>query len=160
MADKKDPGKFTIRFNIEDPQQLMVVGWLNRQGRYKAQFITKAVLYYTHAALAAPVASDPVPQDAAAGTRDFCHESEDERECIGPDKTTNVQEAGKDCRGFGPHEIRGMARLPCPVLHFSVATAIKLSIISSRWRYCSGDRQDIFCVRIEWSVSDIFPSRR
>ena len=95
MADKKDPGKFTIRFNIEDPQQLMVVGWLNRQGRYKAQFITNAVLYYTHAALAAPVASDPVPQDAAAGTRDFCHESEDERECIGPDKTTNVQEAGK-----------------------------------------------------------------
>lgn len=61
---------------------------------------------------------------------------------------------------IGPHEIRGMARLPCPVLHFSVATAIKLSIISSRWQYCSGDRQDIFCVRIEWSVSDIFPSRR
>ena len=43
MGIKKDPGKFTIRFNVADPQQA-VVELLNRQGRYKAQFITSAVL--------------------------------------------------------------------------------------------------------------------
>lgn len=50
MGDKKDPGKFTIRFNTADPQQQAVVDILNRQGRYKAQFITNAVLFYTYAA--------------------------------------------------------------------------------------------------------------
>ena len=50
MADKKDPGKFTIRFNIADPQQRAAVELLNRQGRYKAQFITSAVLFYAYAA--------------------------------------------------------------------------------------------------------------
>lgn len=50
MGDKKDPGKFTIRFNVADPQQQAVVELLNRQGRYKAQFITSAVLFYTYAA--------------------------------------------------------------------------------------------------------------
>lgn len=50
MSDKKDPGKFTIRFNIADPQQQAAVELLNRQGRYKAQFITSAVLLYAYAA--------------------------------------------------------------------------------------------------------------
>lgn len=50
MGDKKDPGKFTIRFNIADPQQQAVAELLNRQGRYKAQFITNAVMLYVHAA--------------------------------------------------------------------------------------------------------------
>ena len=50
MGDKKDPGKFTIRFNIADPQQQAAVELLNRQGRYKAQFITSAVLLYAYAA--------------------------------------------------------------------------------------------------------------
>ena len=42
-AEKKDPGKFTVRFNPEDPQQRTVIRVLNRQGRYKAQFLTSAV---------------------------------------------------------------------------------------------------------------------
>ena len=46
MADKKDPGKFTVRFNIADPQQRTVIELLNQQGRYKAQFLTNAVLHY------------------------------------------------------------------------------------------------------------------
>ena len=50
MGNKKDPGKFTIRFNIADPQQQAVAELLNLQGRYKAQFITNAVMLYVHAA--------------------------------------------------------------------------------------------------------------
>lgn len=30
MTDKKDPGKFTIRFNICDPQHKAVIDLLNR----------------------------------------------------------------------------------------------------------------------------------
>lgn len=46
MTEKKDPGKFTVRFNISDPQQRTVIELLNQQGRYKAQFLTNAVLHY------------------------------------------------------------------------------------------------------------------
>ena len=63
MSDKKDPGKFTIRFNTADPQQQAVVDMLNRQGRYKAQFITNAVLLYTYAASDAQTA--PLQNSAA-----------------------------------------------------------------------------------------------
>lgn len=48
MNGKKDPGKFTVRFNIADPQQREVVETLDKQGRYKAQFLTNAVLHYIH----------------------------------------------------------------------------------------------------------------
>lgn len=46
--DKKDPGKFTVRFNAADPQQRVVIDILNQQGRYKAQFLSNAVLHYIH----------------------------------------------------------------------------------------------------------------
>ena len=46
--EKKDPGKFTVRFNIADPQQKAVIDLLNQQGRYKAQFLTSAILHYVH----------------------------------------------------------------------------------------------------------------
>lgn len=48
MTDKKDPGKFTVRFNAADPQQRVVIDLLNQQGRYKAQFLSNAVLHYIH----------------------------------------------------------------------------------------------------------------
>lgn len=48
MTAKKDPGKFTLRFNIADPQQRSVIELLNQQGRYKAQFLTSAILHYVH----------------------------------------------------------------------------------------------------------------
>lgn len=48
MAEKKDPGKFTVRFNAADPQQRTVIELLNQQGRYKAQFLTSAILHYIH----------------------------------------------------------------------------------------------------------------
>lgn len=48
MTEKKDPGKFTVRFNAADPQQRTVIEILNQQGRYKAQFLTSAILHYVH----------------------------------------------------------------------------------------------------------------
>lgn len=48
MFEKKDPGKFTVRFNPADPQQRTVIELLNQQGRYKAQFLTSAILHYVH----------------------------------------------------------------------------------------------------------------
>ncbi len=41
MADKMQPGRFTIRFNMNDPQQRAAVEILNRMGRQKAQFIAQ-----------------------------------------------------------------------------------------------------------------------
>lgn len=46
MDGKKDPGKFTVRFNLRDPQQRQAAELLNQQGRSKAQFIANAVLCY------------------------------------------------------------------------------------------------------------------
>lgn len=46
MGTKKDPGKFTLHFNLNDPQQKMAVDILNRQGRQKALFLTKALMFY------------------------------------------------------------------------------------------------------------------
>ena len=48
MTEKKDPGKFTVRFNTADPHQRTVIEVLNQQGRYKAQFLTSAILHYVH----------------------------------------------------------------------------------------------------------------
>lgn len=46
MSDKKMQGRFTIQFNLNDPQQKKVSDCLDEQGRRKTQFITNAVLYY------------------------------------------------------------------------------------------------------------------
>ena len=46
MGTKKDPGKFTLHFNLNDPQQKAAVDILNRQGRQKASFLAKALVFY------------------------------------------------------------------------------------------------------------------
>lgn len=46
MADKMQPGRFTLRFNMNDPQQQAAVEILNRMGRQKAQFIAQALTHY------------------------------------------------------------------------------------------------------------------
>ena len=46
MGGKKQPGRFTIQFNLSDPQQRQVIELLNEQGRRKAVFLTAAVLSY------------------------------------------------------------------------------------------------------------------
>lgn len=59
MNGKKDPGKFTVRFNIADPQQRVAAELLNQQGRCKAQFITNAVLFYIGSASGERIFSPP-----------------------------------------------------------------------------------------------------
>lgn len=46
MAEKKKPGRFTLQFNLEDPQQRAASELLEPQGRHKAQFIASAILSY------------------------------------------------------------------------------------------------------------------
>lgn len=49
MPGKKDPGRFTISLNLEDPIQREVAVAINRQGaRRKAQFIVNAISHYIH----------------------------------------------------------------------------------------------------------------
>ena len=59
MGEKKKPGRFTLQFNLEDPQQRTVSELLEQQGRHKAQFITSAVLLYIQC---------PKPQDRGEET--------------------------------------------------------------------------------------------
>lgn len=49
MGKKKERGRFSIKFNENDPSHETVIGILERQGpRQKAQFIANAVLHYVH----------------------------------------------------------------------------------------------------------------
>ena len=103
MGDKKDPGKFTIRFNIADPQQQTVVELLNRQGRYKAQFITSAVLLYAYAASgtqATPLLNGAVLQNIAAGPRQKSQEDMIPAEV----KADNIPDTGWD-NGLGDTDL-------------------------------------------------------
>jgi len=44
---KRMPGRFTVQFNMEDPQQRAASEILEQQGRRKAQFLASAILQYT-----------------------------------------------------------------------------------------------------------------
>ena len=48
MCEKKEPYKFTLRFNFSDPTHQQITVLLNRQGRRKAQFLVNAVMHYIH----------------------------------------------------------------------------------------------------------------
>lgn len=48
MAEKRNPGRFTIQFSSGDPKQTQAAALLAQQGRHKAQFITSAILHYIH----------------------------------------------------------------------------------------------------------------
>lgn len=61
MTDKKDPGKFTVRFNVCDPQHRAVIDLLNQQGRNKAQFLANAVLHYINCTETQEVRSTAIP---------------------------------------------------------------------------------------------------
>lgn len=62
MAEKKNPGRFTIQFNLRDPQHNQVAQILEGQGRYKARFITNAVMHYLHCP-ETPDIPQPAPVD-------------------------------------------------------------------------------------------------
>ncbi len=62
---KKMPGRFTIQFNMEDPQQRVAAGILEQQGRRKAKFLASAILQYTQSGgtpMSAGVDMDTVKQ--------------------------------------------------------------------------------------------------
>ncbi len=62
MSDKKKPGRFTIQFDLKDPQQRAAACLLEQHGRRKAQFITSAVLSYTHDPNHLPASEDTFEQ--------------------------------------------------------------------------------------------------
>lgn len=63
MGGKKQPGRFTLQFNVEDPQQKTVSELLEQQGRHKAQFITSAVLQYMQPVMPNASTVDPLTSD-------------------------------------------------------------------------------------------------
>lgn len=65
MAGKKEPGKFTIKFNVMDPAHRQVIDTLEPMGRTKAQFIANAVLHYLHCPQT-PDIPQPTPTDYTA----------------------------------------------------------------------------------------------
>lgn len=51
MKLKKDRGRFTVRFDMENPDHVRAVEYLERQrDRGKAQYLTDAILCYEKAA--------------------------------------------------------------------------------------------------------------
>lgn len=65
MAGKKEPGKFTIKFNILDPAHRQVIDTLEPMGRTKAQFLANAVLHYLHCSQT-PEITQAAPADYTA----------------------------------------------------------------------------------------------
>ncbi len=63
---KKNPGKFTLQFNMMDPAHREVAELLDSMGRMKAQFLTNAVQYYRyHSENPDAPAAAPMPVDYA-----------------------------------------------------------------------------------------------
>ena len=46
MAAKRNPGRFTIQFNMNDPIHVVASTILDQQGRHKAQYIANAISFY------------------------------------------------------------------------------------------------------------------
>ena len=64
MGDKKHLGRFTVQFNLGDPQQARTAEILEQQGRQKARFISTAVLHYINCSETPEVVLPPVPKTA------------------------------------------------------------------------------------------------
>lgn len=94
MADKKDPGKFTVRFNIHDPQHQTVVALLNQQGRNKAQFLASAVLHYINCKETPNLQTPPIDPETLEKTIVSILEKRDRQKRGGgvPQKTESVCE--------------------------------------------------------------------
>lgn len=62
--EKKDRGRFSIKFNENDPAHQMVIDILERQGsRKKAQFIVNAVLHYANCTKTPDISVSPALVD-------------------------------------------------------------------------------------------------
>lgn len=64
MGDKKHLGRFTVQFNLGDPQQARTAEILEQQGRQKARFISTAVLLYINCSETPEVVLPPAPNTA------------------------------------------------------------------------------------------------
>lgn len=64
MGDKKHLGRFTVQFNLGDPQQARTAEILEQQGRQKARFISTAVLHYINCSETPEVVLPPAPNTA------------------------------------------------------------------------------------------------
>lgn len=64
MGDKKHLGRFTVQFNLGDPQQARTAEILEQQGRQKARFISTAVLHYINCTETPEVVLPPAPNTA------------------------------------------------------------------------------------------------
>ena len=83
MSEKKKPGRFTLQFNMEDPQQRMVSELLEQQGRHKAQFITSAVLSYIQHPSQGHGGDPPAIDEATLERYVACHHGETPTVCGG-----------------------------------------------------------------------------
>lgn len=63
METKKDPGRFTLHFNLHDPLQKAAVDILNHQGRQKAQFIARALKQYVDHPMAPNTQGGDIPDE-------------------------------------------------------------------------------------------------
>lgn len=68
MCEKKDPYKFTIRFNPSDPTHQQTVVLLNQQGRRKAQLLVNAVMHYIHCSQTPDIPQAPLVDTALIET--------------------------------------------------------------------------------------------
>ena len=64
MGDKKHLGRFTVQFNLGNPQQARTAEILEQQGRQKARFISTAVLHYINCSETPEVVLPPAPNTA------------------------------------------------------------------------------------------------
>ena len=64
MGDKKHLGRFTVQFNLGDPQQARTAEILEQQGWQKARFISTAVLHYINCSETPEVVVPPAPNTA------------------------------------------------------------------------------------------------
>ena len=48
LAAKRNAGRFTLQFNLNDPIQLLASTILENQGRHKAQYLSNAISYYQY----------------------------------------------------------------------------------------------------------------
>ena len=64
MGEKKHLGRYTVQFNLGDPQQARTAEILEQQGRQKARFISTAVLHYINCSETPEVVLPPAPNTA------------------------------------------------------------------------------------------------
>ena len=185
--EKKDPGKCTVRFNIADPQQKLVIDLLNRQGRYKAPFLTSAILHYVHCSETPDIMGVPAmgSEEIERIVRNILAEQQTSGPAQAPKmpgtsfEESTVPASEKAEGGQLVNEDREAIRKTLyafhqkqetrhdsdahPVMPHSVPTfnaVIKLSITFSMQRYWPGESWDSFCSNAEKSFGAISPNSK